>query len=325
MKCILITTRGEKEIEPLLKRRPSALLQIVDKPMIIHIIESLLREGVDEIFIVLPEDLTQIEEVVGDGRRWGIHLEYYRVKGDSTTIGELLPLIDKIKDDIFFLAKSDLLPFFKVGKLLELYETHSSPLFIHSSLHGWTGWAVLPIKDVKNLSENTLWSELILESREVWTHEHFSVKTYQDIQKSNEKALTAKGREEYLFPAYSRIERPGIWVSHGASISSSVEIRPPVFIGEHCQIRSHVILGPNVVIESGSYIDQHTIVENSLICSQSYVGEGLEIRSCIIDRNLLINIQLNTHLFIDDDVLIAEIPQKSFLRHFWTDLKKLFK
>jgi len=72
---ILAAGRGER-MRPLTDHTPKPLLEVGGKPLIVHHIERLAAAGIREIVINHAHLGAQIEAALGDGARWGVHIQY---------------------------------------------------------------------------------------------------------------------------------------------------------------------------------------------------------------------------------------------------------
>lgn len=74
---ILAAGRGER-MRPLTDHTPKPLLKVADKPLIVWHIERLARAGICDLVINHAHLGQQIEDVLGDGARWGVRIRYSR-------------------------------------------------------------------------------------------------------------------------------------------------------------------------------------------------------------------------------------------------------
>ncbi|MGE0581295.1 MAG: N-acetylmuramate alpha-1-phosphate uridylyltransferase MurU [Steroidobacteraceae bacterium] len=72
---ILAAGRGER-MRPLTDTLPKPLLAVHGKPLIVHHLEALARAGVRDVVVNLAWLGARIREALGDGRAWGLHIEY---------------------------------------------------------------------------------------------------------------------------------------------------------------------------------------------------------------------------------------------------------
>jgi glucose-1-phosphate thymidylyltransferase len=53
------------------------LLPVYDKPMVYYPLSTLMLAGIQDILVIsTPQDTPRFQQLLGDGRRWGIHLTY---------------------------------------------------------------------------------------------------------------------------------------------------------------------------------------------------------------------------------------------------------
>lgn len=106
-------------MRPLTDHCPKPLLMVNDKPLIVYHLEALKRAGIDSVVINVSWLGDQIEQVLGDGRRFGLHIEYSREAEALETAGGIVQALDKL-DERFVVVNADVFSDYDFRRLLDI-------------------------------------------------------------------------------------------------------------------------------------------------------------------------------------------------------------
>jgi len=305
-------------------KRSSALLPLGDRPMLQHVVESLVAQKITNIEFIVDHAPESIEALLGNGDRWGVKFRYH-LASQSERPYRSLKIMPGLKNESWAFVHADSYP----GVALAGVSSSKPVLFYGASqadesVRQWGGAAVFPAGSPVDALSALTSQELRhhLESMVAATDaEVVNVADWLDV--SNPAALlrsqTLLLERKFDGLMISGTERePGVWISRNVAIHPSVQFVAPAYIGPDSRINRGVRIGPNAVIEGECIVDSNTSIENSIVTAGSYIGEGLELDNAIVDHNLLINVRLGTSVNIAESFLLGGIkrrrPQSTFIR-----------
>jgi lipopolysaccharide/colanic/teichoic acid biosynthesis glycosyltransferase len=291
MIAIIIATGRNDAFEGIQEHIPVPLLPLADRPILQHIIEYLADQGIRRFEFLLSHLPEKVEASCGDGARWGCSCHYHLLPSGGDPL-RLAHTIATGTDDLVVLGNAERLPDFKLSAL-------APPTLIY---HGgaWTGWGLFSAQDIQSpLAFDRL--------TRVESQACLSIATGFDFLSSQRQVL------ERSFPGLlvsSREVDPGIWISRNVALHPTARLTPPLYIGENCRIGRSARIGPSAVIGHNCIVSDHTIVRDSMVMPGTYVGEGLELDSVIVDRNRLLNIKLQTSLLASEAFLLGSLTKR---------------
>jgi len=109
--------------------------------------------------------------------------------------------------------------------------------------------------------------------------------------------------------------RAGIWIEEGAQVHRDARIVAPAYIGRNARIAEQCLITRCSNVESNCQIDYGTVVEDSSILSNTYVGIGLDLSHSIADGSKLLNLQRGVTLEIADPCVLRQNGMPNRERH----------
>jgi NDP-sugar pyrophosphorylase family protein len=324
MRAIILAAGDGSAIAPLNDHYPPALLPLVDRPFLQHVIEALAGQGVRRFDLVLSHLPERIEHHLGDGKRWGCTFTYHLARDPSRPYRLLRALhLEGDSDGPILLGHGDRLPQLDLGAAALAAGDALPALFYHQDEtdpgpagRRWTGWALLTPADVARFPADPDERELEAHLRPVAADERswlrvprtLSVASFRDLLAAQE-AVLAKDFPGLLLTGAEA--EPGIRLSRNVQLHPTAGYVPPVFIGENCSVGAGARLGPGTVVGRDCMLDEHCTVTHSVIFPGSYVGPGLELADALVDKNRLINVRLDSAVNVKDG-LIRPLDEDSF-------------
>lgn len=123
---------------PLTARRPKHLLNVGGVPFLEHQIARLAEAGVDHVVLATSYRAELFEPVLGDGRRWGVRLEYVQEEEPLGTAGAIRNVTGALREDpdeAVVVLNGDILSGHDLRRQLADFETPREGRQVDVSLH----------------------------------------------------------------------------------------------------------------------------------------------------------------------------------------------
>ncbi|GAB4455800.1 MAG: hypothetical protein OHK0029_12490 [Armatimonadaceae bacterium] len=319
MKAIVIVS-SIPEDAILEDRYAAPLLPLVDRAFLQHLVEYLVDRGITHIDFVVSHLPDRVEHLLGNGTRWGAAFTHHPAP-DAAGVYSLLPLLESGAADSVLLVHGDRLPRVDPGSLAAT----GSPTVVLTEAGDWTGWAMVPGTLLPQLASCASETDLagMLRSlpavQNVTAPEMLDARSLETLLQAQQ--IVAANRFPGLLRTGRAVSGEGdtagdtIRTARGASVHPGARLIAPVFIGENSQIGAGCVIGPNAVVSDHCTVGERTVLENMLLLPGSFVGEGLELRDAVIERNRLVSVRHGESLTVTDSFLLGDLSHNPTV--FW--------
>lgn len=265
MKAILLLTDSFPELAAIATARPSCLIQLADKPILAHMVVTLLESDIDDVLVVAPA--SNQEAIV----TWlADHLASYGVKvqavsGEMSAVAALKTLSGSTLggDSLVLLSQHTLV----MDDSWQALVSTDVDAVVLSAGAVWLRDGKTAVAKLAETGANTL-AEAVqlagLSSVEKRPLQQFEIMTTDQLLQAN-KRLLGRG-----FSSAGVLER---------SYTEEFGVIPPVFIHKDAEIYSSMI-GPYVTIGAGA------VVENTVM-RDSMVGAGGTVRELVLTDTIV--------------------------------------
>ncbi len=299
MKGLVLSGGKGTRLYPLTYTRAKQLIPVANKPVLFRVIESIRDAGIEEIGIVVGDTAPEIMEAVGDGRRWGVRIQYIQQEAPLGLAHAVKISQDYLGDEPFVMFLGDNVI---EGGITSLVEEFSSG--------DYNAQIVLtPVKDpqhygVAQLDEEGNIVRLVEKPRNppsnlalvgIYMFDHHIFEAVNNITPSWRGELEITDAIQWLVEQGYRVRayiHQGWWIDTGKPIDM-LEANNRVLLEMKHEIRGYVDresrVDHNVTIEEGAEIINSVIRGPSIIGKNTrvvnaYVGPFTSIyHDCIIE------------------------------------------
>jgi Nucleoside-diphosphate-sugar pyrophosphorylase involved in lipopolysaccharide biosynthesis/translation initiation factor 2B, gamma/epsilon subunits (eIF-2Bgamma/eIF-2Bepsilon) len=130
MKAVILAGGLGTRLRPVTGEHPKPMVPMLGKPMMEHIVERLRECGYTQICAALHYRAGEIMAYFGDGRRFGVELEYRIETENLGTAGSIRNCLDFCGGEDFLIISGDAACDFELGRLMEAHKEKDAAVTI---------------------------------------------------------------------------------------------------------------------------------------------------------------------------------------------------
>jgi glucose-1-phosphate thymidylyltransferase len=310
MKGLILSGGKGTRLRPLTYTNAKQLIPVANKPVLVRVIEAIRDAGVNEIGIVIGETGPQIQEVIGDGSKWGVRIAYIPQESPDGLAHAVKISRDFLGDERFVMFLGDNVIEGGIGQLISD--------FAHND---WNSQIVL--KEVENpssygvakLRADGSIDQLIEKPKDppsnlalvgIYMFDHHIWEAVNSIKPSWRGEYEITDAIQWLINAGHRVYphvHKGWWVDTGKATdmleaNSLVleELTPsiaPNAVIENSQIDRRVTVEAgariiNSTVRGPTIIGENTVIENSYVGPFTSIYYNVTVQNCEIERSIVL-------------------------------------
>lgn len=311
MKAIILAAGEGVRCRPLTLTRSKVMLPIANRPILEHVIDSLEKNGITDIILIVGYEKERIMDYFEDGLNFGVKIKYVEQKaqlGTAHAIEQAKELINPEDSEFLVLNGDNLVEPKTIADLLNNYEGDATLLTVRMENTAGYGVVLKEKKRVTKIIEKRPGdvSRIVNTGIYIFTPQIFETIEKTPISENGEYAITDtlqfmidEGKTVTSVPTESKwLDAVHAWdllKANAIVLNASKNLKIESEVEEGVVIRGKVAIGKNTKIRSGTYIvgpavigDNCDIGPNVVILPSTTIGNNVSIRSFTEIQNSII-------------------------------------
>lgn len=343
MKVLIMAGGLGTRLRPLTVDYPKPMVPVVNKPMMVHIIELLRKHGFNDMYSVLYYQPEMIKNYFEDGSSFGVTMNYVDALEDYGTAGSIKNAEKDIKET-FVVISGDVLTDFDISEAIAYHRKKKAlaTMVLTRVANPLAYGVVITGKDgrIERFLEKPVWGEVFSDTINTGIY-ILEPSIFEYIPEHKEFDFSRN-----LFPhllenklaLYGYIAN-GYWKdigdlaeyrqAHHDILTGKVQVNIPgtklntigrdIWIGEDSEVDKNAVLRGGVVIGKNCNIRAGAEIVNSVIGDNTQIEEGARIYNSVVWENVHIGrkaelkenivcngVDIRSRAFLQDGVVVAD-------------------
>ncbi len=322
MKAVILVGGKATRLEPLTCNTPKAMVPVLNRPFLEHVIRHLSRHRITDIVLAQGHLAQPMESFLGDGRQFGVRLSYVVEDSPRGTAGAIKNA-EKYLDRTFLVLNGDIFSALNIAEVVDFHRSKEAiATIVLTGVADPTSYGVVETdagNRVTRFLEKPEKGEVTASMINAGVYilepdvlARIPAQTKVSIERETFPQLIAGGLPVYAYPSsgywmdvgtpekYLQLHHDllagkcsecaantgeGGLVAGKSHLHNTAQLSGPVVLGEGCSIGPRVkLIGP-VVIGEGSTILTDSIIAGSVIWRQARIGPGVYLKDSILADN----------------------------------------
>ncbi len=325
VKAMVLAAGAGTRLQPLTYETPKPMVPVVNRPVVHHVLDNLLRHGVRRVLLNLHNHPEQVRGYCGDGSRWSLDIRYSHEKTLMGTAGAIKKAESYFKGSPILVMSGDGLSDIDLSAFYAFHRKRRSVasmvLKAVDSRFEYGVTMTSPTGRIKGFKEKPSWGEFFSNKVNAGIY-LFEPEILRLIPKGRPydfghqlwPKLLKMGKPIYAYETHSywcdvgslaeyrksqidvldgkvrinipgRQVRRGVWIERGSRIHPKAVLKAPCLIGKGCFIEKKAQIGPYTVVGDRSKIASQAVLKNCILFENVAVGKNVHLSNCILGAN----------------------------------------
>jgi len=305
MKAVIMAGGFGTRLRPLTANLPKPMVPLVGLPVMEHIILLLKKHKIAEITAILYFQSRQIKSYFGNGKKWGVKINYITAEADFGTAGSVKNA-EKYLDERFIIISGDVVTDFDISKAIDYHNSRKAEAtMVLTRVEDPVSYGIVIASKngkITRFLEKPSWGKVFSDTvntgiyiLEPDTLKMISPKTEFDFSRDLFPLMLAKKKKLYGYIASGYWKDIGnigeYFLAHQDVLEGKVGIEIPgkktevnrntMYIGSNTMISHTADFSGTVVIGDNVKIGPRARIHNSVIGSDSVVGRDVNINRIV--------------------------------------------
>lgn len=317
------------------------MVPLADRPVIVQLIELLKLHGITELVVTIQYLANIIQDQLGDGSAYGVHIDYSVEESPLGTAGSVRNAADWLQEP-FLVISGDALTDIDLTQLTRFHAAKGAlaTLTLQHVANPLDYGVIITDEDgrITQFLEKPSWGEVFSDTVNTGIYvldpqvfDFIPAERVVDWSKDVFPALLAEGKplfgcvadgywtdigtfQEYMratadylanrikIPRFGHQLRDEVWVGGDVEIAPDAKLSGPMYLGHGVKIKSNAVIRGPAVIRDYTVVEARATIDRSIVWRNSYIGERAELSGAIVGRQC--NIKSRSVIF--DGVVIGD-------------------